>query len=508
MNYVLYCRRSQDREDKQVQSIDSQIVELKALAKRRGLNIVKVFVESMSAKKPGRPVFAEMLKMIDDKQADGIICWKYDRLSRNPIDGGAIAYRLQNSTIKQIITIERDYNPEDNVIMMSVESGMATQYSIDLSRNVKRGMRAKVRDGWMPNRPTCGWTYDKNTKKIIEDEYNFPRVQKLLELALTGTRNAQQLVKIANEELHIKYRVKGALIEGKVGKCYVLRMLRNPFHAGTVVYGGEQSAGAHKAMITKGEHEHLLELYGEIGTRNDKSPMVAIQERHKKYSYKLQGLFVCPCGRKVSPWRIKNYEGGKKYLYYSCGSRFSKKHLRCGQPMIRAGDLEESVRSLLQRIQIDEKLIVWIRENLQDDLSSEEVQQKALMLSLRKRMEQLEITKKNLLDHLLSDTIAGDVYHEKDNQLKEEINSIARQLKEEEGRIERQKQENDEALQIADRLVAIFDEDDFEKTKQMIRSVFVSMELIDGKAMMVLKKPFQVIEETKHEKRELFRSSE
>src|SRR3989338_4817493 len=131
MNYVLYCRRSQDREDKQVQSIDSQIVELKALAKRRGLNIVKVVVESLAAMKPGRPVFAEMLKMIDDKQADGIICWKYDRLSRNPIDGGAIAYRLQNSTIKQIITIERDYNPEDNVIMMSVESGMATQYSID-----------------------------------------------------------------------------------------------------------------------------------------------------------------------------------------------------------------------------------------------------------------------------------------------------------------------------------------------------------------------------------------
>ena len=59
MKYFLYARKSTDVEDKQVLSIEAQLAELRALAKREQLNVVEVFVEKKSAKSPDRPVFGE-----------------------------------------------------------------------------------------------------------------------------------------------------------------------------------------------------------------------------------------------------------------------------------------------------------------------------------------------------------------------------------------------------------------------------------------------------------------
>ena len=54
MRYFLYARKSTDVEDKQVLSIESQLAELRTLAKQERLNVVEVFVEKRSAKMPGR----------------------------------------------------------------------------------------------------------------------------------------------------------------------------------------------------------------------------------------------------------------------------------------------------------------------------------------------------------------------------------------------------------------------------------------------------------------------
>ena len=52
--YFLYARKSTDVEDKQVLSIEAQLVELRALAKQNGLCIAEEFVEKRSAKLPDR----------------------------------------------------------------------------------------------------------------------------------------------------------------------------------------------------------------------------------------------------------------------------------------------------------------------------------------------------------------------------------------------------------------------------------------------------------------------
>ena len=92
IKYFLYARKSSESEDRQIQSIDDQIKRLKELSIKLKLNIVKTYEEAKSAKKPdNRPLFDEMIEKIENGEADGILCWQINRLSRNPIDSGKIS---------------------------------------------------------------------------------------------------------------------------------------------------------------------------------------------------------------------------------------------------------------------------------------------------------------------------------------------------------------------------------------------------------------------------------
>ena len=100
--YILYARKSTDVEDKQVLSIEAQLVELRSYARNERLEIVDELIEKKSAKTPGRSVFSEMLKRIERGEANGIIAWHPDRLARNSIDGGQIIYLLDQTHLANL----------------------------------------------------------------------------------------------------------------------------------------------------------------------------------------------------------------------------------------------------------------------------------------------------------------------------------------------------------------------------------------------------------------------
>jgi len=45
--YFIYARKSTDEEDRQILSIDSQLRELRNLAEKENLNVIKEFIESL-----------------------------------------------------------------------------------------------------------------------------------------------------------------------------------------------------------------------------------------------------------------------------------------------------------------------------------------------------------------------------------------------------------------------------------------------------------------------------
>ena len=185
MKYILYCRKSSEDKGRQILSLDSQVNEMKKLADTLGLEIEKEFRESKSAKKPdNRPLFSEMIKYINKhkKTKFGILCWKIDRLSRNPIDSATVQWLLQQGKITTIQTSDRQYLPSDNVLLFNVESSMANQYILDLSKNVKRGIIAKLEQGGYPNLAPIGYLNDKLTKTIVIDKERAKYIRKAFEM--------------------------------------------------------------------------------------------------------------------------------------------------------------------------------------------------------------------------------------------------------------------------------------------------------------------------------------
>ena len=144
MGIAIYARKSSESEDRQVQSLEDQVQALQVVAKNHGLVVSEVIQEARSAKAPNaRPEFERLIRMVNEGEIEGILTWSINRLGRNLVDGGMVAHLLQTGRLKFIRTPERVYLPEDNVLIMSIENGMATSFVQDLSRNVKRG-------GWFP----------------------------------------------------------------------------------------------------------------------------------------------------------------------------------------------------------------------------------------------------------------------------------------------------------------------------------------------------------------------
>ena len=150
--YILYVRKSTDVEDKQVLSIEAQIVELRKFAADNNLQVVDTIIEKKSAKIPGRPKFGKMLQRIEAGEASGILAWHPDRLARNSIDGGQIVYLLDQTRLSSLKFPSFWFeNTSQGKFMLSIAFGQSKYYVDNLSENTKRGLRQKVRRGECPD---------------------------------------------------------------------------------------------------------------------------------------------------------------------------------------------------------------------------------------------------------------------------------------------------------------------------------------------------------------------
>ena len=192
--YFLYARKSTDEPNRQILSIEAQITELKEFAERENLEIVKEFIESQTAKIPGRTIFNEMIKRIESGEASGILAWHPDRLARNSIDGGQIIYLVDTEKITALKfpTFWFDATPQGK-FMLNIAFGQSKYYIDNLSENVKRGLRQKVRRGEQSGVAITGYLNDKINHKIIPDPEKFPLVRKLFELYATGEHSLKDL---------------------------------------------------------------------------------------------------------------------------------------------------------------------------------------------------------------------------------------------------------------------------------------------------------------------------
>ena len=405
MKYVIYARKSTESEDRQTLSIQSQIIEMQEITKRENLDIVKLFQESKSAKAPGRPVFSEMIEFIKKGKADGILCWKIDRLARNPLDEGLIKWMLQKSEIKQIKTSERDYNPEDNVVIASIEFSMANQYIRDLSRNVKRGLAEKVRRGEYPSYPPLGYTGDPKTKRLIIVEKEAKHIRKAF--ALYGAKT-HSIISIAEELQKEGLRTRRGKI---IYKSTLHRLLKNPIYCGMFQWNGQTHAGTHEPIVSKRLFDEVQQIL---------SPAQFVR-RTESWKYTYRGLMVCgECGLKITA------EKQKGHVYYRCTKTFGTH--RCSQPYLREEKLIELIGEELRKIQFDNEILDLVIDASKEKYASMGAETAEQEKMLRATLKENQSRKDSLVEKFIDNAIPKEIYDRKYSELSEEEAGIKERI--------------------------------------------------------------------------------
>ena len=328
--FYLYSRKSTDEEDRQVLSIESQINELREFAQREGLQIIEEFTEAKTAKAPGRPIFGFMLKQIENGKADGILAWHPDRLARNSVDGGKIIYLVD---IGKIIDLRfptyRFDNTAQGKFMLSIAFGQSKYYVDNLSENVKRGLREKLRRGIWPGWAPLGYLNDYKTHEVIVDSKKAPFVRKMFEAYAKGTYSIADLC----AETHrwgLSSRTGNPIRKSMVGF-----MLRNPFYYGMMNYKGELHEGIHPPLISK-------KLFDTVQRELQRRTKL-VKPSENKFTF--IGLMKCgECGASITAERQKGH------IYYRC----TKKVKPCKQKFLREEALLEQINKAILKVFIDD----------------------------------------------------------------------------------------------------------------------------------------------------------
>ena len=389
MKYFIYCRKSQEAEDRQIMSLDSQSEEIERLiAGENNITIVERYEESFSAKQPGRPIFDKMLQRIENGEAEGIIAWHPDRLARNSMDGGRIIYLLDQGKLVNMRFCSYAFeNSSQGKFMLNIIFGYSKYYVDSLSENVKRGLRSKLRNGWQPNLAPIGYRNCKETGTIIVDPHHFKAIKKMFGLLLTGQYTVPEIHRLIWEEWGYTTPIMKTRGGTRLARSSLYRIFNNPFYAGYIRWKDQLHQGSHQPMLTKSEFEKAQQLLGKTT-----SP------RPKRMAFEFGGVFKCgACGLAVTAER-KRKKSGLEYVYYHC-TRVHRSP-KCVQPSIEEKELTRQVITFLDGIVLPERILKWFAHQIsqsKDDLSDV---QSAMAKKLAAQVDNVKKQLSNLTDLL------------------------------------------------------------------------------------------------------------
>jgi len=451
--YFLYARKSTEEDDRQVMSIEAQLFELKELARKENLEILEVFQESKSAKTPGRPVFDEMMRRVDESDGVGILSWHPDRLARNSIDGGRIIYAVDQKKVVSLRFSTFWFQPTpQGLFMLQVAFGQSKYYSDNLSENIKRGYRQKLRRGeWLTLAP-FGYTNNPRTRTIEPHPVTGRVVARAFAEYAKGSHTYISLGQFL-ADLGVVSRNQTPL-----AKISIRRLLTNRAYLGFVKHKGEWFDGNFPPLVTP-----ALFAAVEKVLQSKERP----RKRKGRHDFPFCGLFRCgECGSMFSAQWATGKCGGR-YRYYRC----SKKKGTCSQRYLREESLALQLKSRLQTISLPPRYTDWM-------LSEVKEWEKGGNSARASEMQELSVlvrASEARLEKLISTYLDGDVPKEMYLVKKDELMRASLALKEKRKALERGSTPWVEPLRewILDMQQADFlsSSDDFYKIKALVKKI-------------------------------------
>ena len=362
---------------------------MREYAKKENLIIVKEFIESKTAKEPGREIFNNMIAAIEQGTAQGIIAWHPDRLARNSIDGGRVVYLVDTGKITALKfpTFWFDPTPQGK-FMLSIAFGQSKYYVDNLSENIRRGFRQKLRNGIWPACAPLGYLNDKPTRTILPDKDRAVFIRKAFELYSSGDYTLAELRRIMNGA-----GLKGRHTALSVGNYQY--MLKNPIYYGVIMYKGEIHEGKHEPIITKALFDRC-----QIVMLDRSKP----KGRPKLKPYTYRGMFRCKeCGCLITTETQKNHN------YLHC----TKRRKPCAEPYVREELIEAQIKGELKSVSLPTALAAGLISMAEMKRAASAQAVAGTVQKLRFDIDSLNKQMNALLDLILRGQITQDEYAQK-----------------------------------------------------------------------------------------------
>ena len=326
LKYCLYARKSTESDERQVQSIDSQVKEMLQIAERENLEIVDIRRESKSAKDSGnRPIFKELLKDIAEEKFNAILTWAPDRLSRNAGDLGSLVDLMDEKKLMGIRTFGQTFsNSPNEKFLLMILCSQAKLENDNRGINVKRGLRARCERGLWPTCPPTGYFKEKRVDhkgQCLVDPDRGHVIKQMFEKVAYEKWSGRKLYNWLRFDLNFRT----ALGKKHLSLGNIYRILENTFYYGPFEYprgSGNWYQGKHEPLITK-------ELFDLVQNQMKNSQLI----RRENIEFAFTKIMTCGlCGSGISATekfkKLKN-GGYNRHIYYGC-TKAKDKNCKCG----------------------------------------------------------------------------------------------------------------------------------------------------------------------------------
>ena len=477
IKYFLYARKSAEDEERQVMSIEAQLTELGEYATKEKITIAEKFIESKSAKAPGREIFNQMIqKIYSSNEPIGILAWHPDRLARNSVDGGQIIYL---NDIEKIVSLKFptfwfESTPQGK-FMLQVAFGQSKYYSDNLSENTKRGVRQKLRRGEWTGLAPLGYVNNPKTRNIEPN----PRKSKVIQKAFEEYAQGQHTLKSLGQRLSFLGVVNR---HGKpLGKSALQKILTNKVYIGIIVGKQGTHEGKFEALIPVATFEKVQQVLNRRA-----------RPRHakKNHHFPFTGLLACgECGSTITAQYARGRRGGL-YRYYRC----TRWHGRCSQQYLRENLLALQLKELIAKVALcpewtDNMLKqadIWDKEDAQNGQS--------LTLNLDNQIREIKQQLDKLVNAFLDNTIDKETYLVK----KEELMTLKTTLHEKKTAFGRRKvsERNEPLREFINACIdaeKIASSNDLDEIKIVAEKIVTNPRLLDKRVVSDFARPFEMV---------------
>ena len=395
---AIYVRVSTQEQATDGTSLEHQLDQLTSYCESRGWQVAQKYVDpGYTGKDSNRPGLKYLLADARLGLFNKVVVYRMDRLARN--------LRLLLEMEEKLKDYDISFHSVSETLDTSTASGrhflqmlgMIGEWEREtIIERTKAGRLQRYREGcWGPGNPPYGYSYDRETKKLVINEPEAGIVRRIFGEYATG----KSMVRIANmlNDEQIPPR-------GKHGKGWrntsIRDVLLNPVYKGTQIVNIYQN----HARIPKEIPKSAIEI--KVPAIVEDNLWAVAQERRmsnkhlqppRSGHWLLQGLITCGfCGYGFRT----EYTHGRRC--YGCRGRLKYTHIdgspRCTSPRLDAEWLEEQVAQRIENIMNDpNKLSSLLRDTI-DSLKVREVELSARIKPIDARLADIAEQKARLAD--------------------------------------------------------------------------------------------------------------